>query len=174
MAASSQVLTPVPSPTSPPLSTTATAFSSAPSSTPCRIYDACWNYDEEASDDEANDPEKPCHGWPELTRVILKNSGFEAFQAFRDLNIKSLLYYQAELDQLRADLHALEWEEHRKGGDSSRSCANVQSLLLTKKTSEAPEQLKKLKEMRVVLKEYSMAFAIQLSLRDCLLIIWCV
>jgi hypothetical protein len=36
------------------------------------------------------------HGWPCLAELMFKHPGFESFQAFRDLRIKSLLYYQAE------------------------------------------------------------------------------
>src|ERR1700731_4832312 len=47
-------------------------------------------------DGELPDPEEnldmPCHGWPELVKVMVDNPGFEAFQAFRSLHIKSLLY----------------------------------------------------------------------------------
>ena len=39
--------------------------------------------------DCANNLEKPCHGWPELTQLITENPSFEAFQSFRDLHIKS-------------------------------------------------------------------------------------
>jgi hypothetical protein len=83
---------------------------------------------------------------------MVDQPGLESFQPFRDLNIKSLLYYQAELVQLRQDLHALEWEDHRKGGGAVLLCENVDKLLASAQFSE---QLSKVKEIRGVLKEYS-------------------
>ena len=57
----------------------------------------------------------PLHSWPELAKLIEDNRAFEAFPAFRDLNIKSLLCYQCELTELRERLHALEWDDHLAG-----------------------------------------------------------
>ncbi|KAE9371681.1 hypothetical protein N431DRAFT_297502, partial [Stipitochalara longipes BDJ] len=104
------------------------------------------------------DLERPCHGWPALVRDMVKHPGIDSFSAFRDLNIKSLLYYQAELVQLRKELHALEWEDHRQGGDSAGMVSNIQSLLLTKmEDGEAQRQFNKMREIRLVLKEYNAA-----------------
>lgn len=123
----SAVLGALPSPTFAPAPTPITSINP-----PCTISDACWNYDEEDDEHDASyDLKQPCHGWPELVNLMVQNPHFESYQAFRDLNIKSLLYYQAELVQLRRDLHGIEWRDHRKGGVSTRLCANVRSLLLT-------------------------------------------
>jgi hypothetical protein len=109
--------------------------------------------------DPAEDLDRPCHGWPELVNLIVKNPGFEAFQAFRDLNIKSLLYYQAELVKLRKDLHRLEWNDHRKGkfDDAHKLCSRVDTLLLSEGDTDkrAQRQIKLVKKIRGVLKEYS-------------------
>jgi hypothetical protein len=86
-----------------------TAVPTGPStSIHCNTYPACTHYDEDDERDASHDLKQPCHGWPELVKVMVESPGFEAFQAFRDLNIKSLLYYQAELVKLRRQLHALE------------------------------------------------------------------
>jgi hypothetical protein len=111
----------------------------------------CRDNPREYPDNAAADVTKPCHGWPELVQVMVKYPCFECFSAFRDLNIKSLLYYQAQLTQLREDLHKTEWGDHNKGGDRARLCANVN--LLGKNVGK--EQLDKVKEIREVLKEYS-------------------
>ena len=149
------------SPTASDFSNAPTANSLTPSTSPCRIHEACWRYNEEDPRDASHDLKQPCHGWPKLVDVMVENPDFESFQAFRDLNIKSLLYYQAELVQLREDLHALEWEDHRKGGKSARSCSSVRSLLLSadRKEGGAQDQLNKIKKIREVLKEYSKIFA---------------
>jgi len=144
---------PQPSPT---FSAAPTAHSIPPSARPCTATPACYEWNERKLDDASKDLSKPCHGWPQLVHDMVENPGFESFQSFRDLNIKSLLYYQAELDQLRKDLHALEWKDHRNGGQSAVFCENIRSLLLTKRRpEECQEQLSKVKEMREVLKEYS-------------------
>jgi hypothetical protein len=148
----------IPSPT---FSAALTANSASPSTCACRIHSACLAPpDEDDEEDASRDLKQPCHGWPELVKVMVDNPGFESFQAFRDLNIKSLLYYQAELVQLRKELHALEWRDHRTGGESERLCSSVGSLLQTKERPvEAQAQLKKIKEIREVLKEYSKILA---------------
>jgi hypothetical protein len=160
---SSGVLSHTPSPT---FSAAPTAHSSSPSFDPCKIDDTCRYYNEDDPRDASKNLKQPCHGWPKLVEVMVENSSFESFQAFRDLNIKSLLYYQAELVQLRKELHALEWKDHRKGGDSSELSSNVRSLLLTKPDDDdddddddAQEQFNKLREIRKALKEYSKSLA---------------
>jgi hypothetical protein len=40
---------------------------------------------------------------------MVENADLQAFPAFTDLKIKSLLYYQAQLADSRARLHQLEW-----------------------------------------------------------------
>jgi hypothetical protein len=57
----------------------------------------------------ANNVNYPVEGWPTLSKIIAKKPDLEAFASFTDLNIKSLLYYQAELICLRKELHKLEW-----------------------------------------------------------------
>jgi len=148
------------SPTASDFSNAPTANSSTPSTSTCRIYEACWNYPDDDDHDASHDLKQPCHGWPKLVDVMVEHPDFESFQAFRDLNIKSLLYYQAELVQLREELHALEWKDHRKGGDPAMLSSDIRLLLLTAKyEAGAQKQLKKMKKIREVLKEYSKIFA---------------
>ena len=59
--------------------------------------------------------EQPLHGWPELAQLMAQNADLQAFPAFTDLNVKILLYYQAELTDLREELHKLEWRDHLDG-----------------------------------------------------------
>jgi hypothetical protein len=149
----SEGLTPTQSPT---FSAAETVNSSTPSTSPCMISHACSHFDEDDDGDASLDLKQPCHGWPKLVDVMVEHPGFESFQAFRDLNLKSLLYYQAELVQLREELHEIEWQDHRKGGEQKDFCSDIQTLLLTRKDGEAAQkQLKKIKRIREVLKEYS-------------------
>ncbi|KAJ8065317.1 hypothetical protein OCU04_006008 [Sclerotinia nivalis] len=68
----------------------------------------------EEDTDPFKDPEKPLPGWPLVSKLIAKYPDLEAFKAFRDLNVKSLLYYQAELENLRMKLHQAEYNEYRQ------------------------------------------------------------
>jgi len=141
---------------SPIFSTAQGINSSSPSIKECRIQHACCNYVEDDYNDASLDLKQPCHGWPALVNVMVENPGFESFQAFRDLNLKSLLYYQAELVQLRKELHEIEWQDHRKGADAQGYCSNIRRLLLTERGSvEDQKQLNKIKEIREVLGDYS-------------------
>ena len=131
---------------------------------------------------QAKDPEKdrnqPLHGWPELAKRIAETPDFEAFQSFKDLNIKSLLYYQVELDKLRMDLHRIEWKNHREGQfPDAQELGKHAGLLLGCKSSQDKEERKQIDlivKIREVLKEYSKMIRIRLSfpLRFCLLICW--
>jgi hypothetical protein len=50
------------------------------------------NPDKKVSHPEEN-LEYLVHGWPELARLMAQNTDLQAFLAFTDLNVKSLLYY---------------------------------------------------------------------------------
>jgi hypothetical protein len=92
---------------------------------------------------------------------MVNNPDFESFQDFRDLHIKSLLYYQAQLVKMREELHKLEWEDHAEGSFKfhEKLSKNVGFLLKTETEfppgDEGSKQMLKIKEMRMVLKEYS-------------------
>jgi hypothetical protein len=129
-------------------------------STKCSIFHECtqtFGYDD--PQDPGKNLDRPCHGWPELAKVIVQNPGFESFQVFKDLNIKSLLYYQAELVSLRTQLHSLEWNDHRTGNflNSDELCANVAFLVSSEfgTSKKGQRQMKLVRKMRGVLKEYS-------------------
>ncbi|RAL60735.1 hypothetical protein DID88_009841 [Monilinia fructigena] len=92
----------------------------------------------EKDTDPFEDLEKPLPGWPLVSKLIAKYPDLEAFKAFRDLNIKSLLYYQAELQNLQMKLHRAEYNEYRMGEQECKS-----------------KQVKIMKQIRVVLKDYN-------------------
>jgi hypothetical protein len=72
-------------------------------------------------EDRANDVNSPVPGWPTLAKVMAQTPDFEAFASFKDLSIKSLLYYQAELIYLREELHKIEWEDNRQHKNDVKS-----------------------------------------------------
>ena len=80
---------------------------------------------------------------------MAKNPDLAAFSRFRDLNVKSLLYYQAELTHLRKKLHDLEYKDSLTNPWAKRADKLVESDSI---------QFKTVKEMRSVLKEYSKRF----------------
>jgi hypothetical protein len=128
----------------------------SPKSTACPH---CINFDTDPKDDLS----RPLHGWPELAKTIEKYPDSEAFPAFRDLNIKSLLYYQCQLSQLREELHEIEWMDHlenpfpRAHTYNSRADSLISSAdYKDEKMRLAREQIEKIEEIRVVLEKYSM------------------
>jgi hypothetical protein len=70
---------------------------------------------------------------------------FEAFASFKDLSIKSLLYYQAELIYLREALHKLEWGDNRqpKNVVNSRFADDLTKLIRARDKSIANKELDK-------------------------------
>jgi hypothetical protein len=105
----------------------------------------------DSEDDEPPEPplpKDPIQGWPQLAMAMAKTPDFAAFSRFRDLNTKSLLYYQAQLAIYRDRLHRLEYEDAIKEGKLWAERAD--KLVET----DSP-QFQAVKDMRKVLKEYS-------------------
>lgn len=155
------LLAPQTSPTSIPSTPTSlsgiTEVSETSKGTKCRH---CIDFDTDPKDDLS----RPLHGWPELAKTIEKYPDFEAFPRFRDLNIKSLLYYQCQLSQLREELHEIEWMDHRENpypcahNYNSRADSLISSAgYKDEKMSVAREQIEKVEEIRVVLEKYNSA-----------------
>ena len=108
--------------------------------------------DEAASDDEydaAENLDDPVEGWPRVALLMAKTPDFAAFSRFRDLNIKSLLYYQAQLTRLRRRLHEEEYKDLRGG---KKNFARRADFLMR---DEDSEQFKLIMQLRKVLREYS-------------------
>jgi hypothetical protein len=113
------------------------------------------------------DRSRPAPGWPELVKLISETPDFEAFPAFTDLNLKSLLYDQAELTILRKELHAAEWEDKRTPPrddddddgtvEPSDYAKRLDALFLSRsaKDPKSRKQWELIKQIREVLKEYS-------------------
>lgn len=125
----------------------------APPYTPSQLSD----------DDPRNDISQPVLGWPELALIISRYRGLDSLLIFKDLNLKSLFYYQAELEVLRKDLHRVEWDDHRACQDycQSRFAYDLDWLLQCRDEAErnlqcVPEQWKLILRLRELLAEYSM------------------
>lgn len=56
--------------------------------------------------------EKSVPGWPQVAKLLAQVPEFQSFQAFTDLNMKSLLYYQGELEDLRQELPETERKDN--------------------------------------------------------------
>jgi len=117
----------------------------APSSSPTD-----WNYDS-ADDENVPGEDQPVLGWPRLALLMAKTPDFAALPRFRDLNLKSLLYYQVELTMLRERLHKREYRDQRSSSDTNEY-AEFAECLIKSKTSK---QYKLIKDIRELLKEYS-------------------
>jgi hypothetical protein len=99
-------------------------------------------------------------GWPTLAKTIAGKPDLEAFSAFTDLNIKSLLYYQAQLIYLRKKLHQAEWRDHRlhnEEDEQAQYAEDLETLFMVVDSAEEkdPEQWTVLCRIREVLDKYS-------------------
>lgn len=112
-----------------------------------------------SASDLSDDVNKVVPGWPALAKLISERPALESFPSFADLNIKSLLYYQAELISLRKDLHKAEWADHRTSDeeDSSKFADALDFLLICGNSEEKPEQWELIERIRIVLEKYNTA-----------------
>lgn len=113
-------------------------------------------------DAASEDVKRPVPGWPLLAKIMAGKPDLEAFPSFTDLNIKSLLYYQAELISLRRKLHEAEYEDYRKTNTNEPASSFHYDLdfLFTVRDNvddpeDWPEQWKLMERIRVVLEKYS-------------------
>jgi hypothetical protein len=87
---------------------------------------------------------------------------FESFSRFRELNVKTLLYYQVELAYLEGQLKVLEDADSRRRGLPEGDYAKWAVNLI--QCQEGPSDLRKNKQWKVVdkirkiLKEYSKTY----------------
>jgi len=139
-----------------------TAFSTRPTFSPTATDDVircndCRNSDR--SHDPEYDLNMPLHGWPQVAHLMATHPEYASFQRFRDLNVKNLLYYQAELDDLRRRLHKTEWRDHTRGDfrDASALNSNIAILVRSGESDEmrGSRQWLIVQNIRHVLKEYS-------------------
>lgn len=100
---------------------------------------------DDSSDDE--DYKSPLQGWPQLASLMSKTPDLAAFPRFRDLNTKSLLYYQCQLTILRAKLQKLEHQDARDGKDWAQYADDL--------VESDSEQFKTMEKIRIVLEKYS-------------------
>jgi hypothetical protein len=111
-------------------------------------------------------PAKTLAGWPQLAEVMANTPDFAAFPRFRDLNTKSLLYYQVQLKLLGKKLHDQEIadqefyemmngrdSEETRGENCVQDCYAQRADFLVE--DRKSQQFKLVKEVREVLKEYS-------------------
>ena len=157
-------------PPSPTSSSSGTAIASAPS-TAGRVPPNEYTH---GPFEELDDPEDalscPLQGYPELAKQIVDYPDFEAFQSFKDLSIKSLLYYQAELDDIRRDLHNSEWKDFRTS-EGREYCVRADHLLQTGDSEDecAKRQFTLITKMRRVMKDYR---AYNVVIRSISLLTW--
>lgn len=111
-----------------------------------------------SSESENNEPpEEPVPGWPRVAELMAQTQDFAAFKRYRDLNVKSLLYYQAEIEVLRKKLHKEEWEDSQRGDENQGVYARRIDYMIKSKDKETGTQWRTMIELRKVLKEYNKA-----------------
>ncbi|KAJ2899232.1 hypothetical protein MKZ38_003332 [Zalerion maritima] len=110
--------------------------------------------------------EDPVDGWPYLAYLMASKPDLESFSRFKELNIKSLLYYQVQLEVLKgnlSDIEGADWDRCRRAPPGSQGrldyAKNAQRLVRSKNSSVAEErkQWEKVVEIRECLKEYNAA-----------------
>jgi hypothetical protein len=109
-------------------------------------------------------PKRPVPGWPRLAELMAQTQDFAAFKRYRDLNIKSLLYYQAEIEMLREKLHEEEWADSQRGNDQQREYARRIDSMIRSKGKCTGTQWLTIIDLRKVLKEYSTSAVTNLKL----------
>ena len=97
-------------------------------------------------------------GWPLLAQHMAQTPEFESFRRFRELNIKNLLYYQAELATLEADLKQEEKDDFRRDDSYARSAEMLMwSCDDPDATAEQKKQVNIVLKIRKILREYNKA-----------------
>jgi hypothetical protein len=99
--------------------------------------------------------DSPVPGWPQLAVLMAKTPDFAAFSRFRDLNIKSLLYYQVQLILLRKELQNKESTDAASDPDEDPALFAQRVDFLVEASGEERKQFEIVEKMRKVLKEYS-------------------
>jgi hypothetical protein len=96
---------------------------------------------------------EPVSGYPAIADVMVEHPDFMIFQRFRVLNAKNLLYLQAEICHIEAEMkkRELQW---KLAADHSTSYRLNDWPLLTKDE----KYLQWVHKLRVLLKEYSMLY----------------
>ncbi|KAF1962753.1 hypothetical protein CC80DRAFT_541911 [Byssothecium circinans] len=94
-----------------------------------------------ADDDASYSPYelKPVDGWPKLAQVMAKTPDFAAFPRFRELNVKSLLYYQVQLTVLQKELWKRECEDKLAEAERPVQSSEFAELLLRKVPVESEQ-----------------------------------
>ncbi|KAH8660975.1 hypothetical protein BGZ60DRAFT_115900 [Tricladium varicosporioides] len=113
--------------------------------------------DADLDEDELEYPKVPVKGWPQVAQLMASTPDFAAFSRFRDLNIKSLLYYQAQLTTLRQKLHEQEYDDSLLVEGHETKFAARADVLMDAEESKDCQQFKLIKEIREVLKDYNAA-----------------
>jgi hypothetical protein len=118
------------------------------------------NTKDQEQENEIDDPNPNIGGWPALAARMAATPEFASFSRFRELNIKSLLYYQAELEELQKKLHEIELKDFRQGDHWTGTYYMSANRLVTSdwepdEPEENKKQWKLVKRIRVLLKQYS-------------------
>jgi len=108
-------------------------------------------------------------GWPKLARFIAETPEFEAFPRFRELNVKTLLYYQVELALLEQRLKRTEKsdEKKKKSGQDENNYAKFANNMIPLNPDDPPKtkQWTLVLRIREVLKQYSKAYQYDTGVR---------
>ena len=93
-------------------------------------------------------------GYAKLASLMANDTEFAIFRRFGALNNQNLLYYQAELMGLEADLREIAMQD-RQSQDSDTRLFSDSYFELSHATGGKDFQFQKMMQIRKILKEYS-------------------
>jgi hypothetical protein len=108
-----------------------------------------------------NDGHQLEKGWPGLAQMMAQIPESACFSRFRELNLKNLLYYQAEIAELEAELRRVENADARKSGPEGEYATDPSKMLISASTDRrnaSPEEQRQgelVLKIRERLREYS-------------------
>lgn len=81
-------------------------------------------------------------GWPRLARLMAEELEFESFCRFRELNVKNLLYYQAEIAEMEDKLRQIELEDANSSEWEGSYAREAYRILKIKDVKDATQEQK--------------------------------
>jgi hypothetical protein len=96
-------------------------------------------------------------GYTSLTAEMTRHQGMAMFKRFRELNLRNLLYMQAEILHLELELTAIRDENKISGDEGKKKYETDVSYLIRSSKESNPVEWNLILDMRAKLKEYSKA-----------------
>ncbi|RDW67556.1 hypothetical protein BP6252_08952 [Coleophoma cylindrospora] len=146
---------PTPTPTTDSSSDSSTAFNSpldSPASTDSQLTTQT-----DIHPVSNGDSNYPVEGWPLLAKLMEAVPEFAMLSRFEDLNLKMLLYYQAEIKRLQGQLDLLERHDHYHGDEETKRFARNLGSLIPEDEATSSKQWILVQRIQKLLSKYNKA-----------------